>query len=114
MNGEIEICECRVEDVNESVKGLWLGLAREMFEIEHFIVPSEINSDRWVKFMREGLASGKNLLLVAKCESRNVGFAFASVPRDSPFDVSKFFWRDKRCLCAAKVSRKGHRQKTCS
>jgi len=90
MTSEIEIYECRVEDVDNSVKELWLGLAREMFEIEHFTIPSVANGDRWVKFVREGLASKRNFLLVAKNRKRLVGFAFASVPRDYPLDIAEF------------------------
>jgi hypothetical protein len=47
MTSGIEIYECRVEDVNDLVKELWLRLAREMFEIEHFTLPSETNADKW-------------------------------------------------------------------
>jgi len=90
MGDEIEIGECRVEDINDSVKELWLGLVHEMFELEGFIVPSESNGGRWVRFVCEGLASGRNFLLVAKSRNRLVGFACASVPRDYPLDVSEF------------------------
>jgi len=90
MTDEIEIYECRVKDIDDSVKELWLGLVREMFEIEGFIVPSESNGGRWVRFVREGLASGRNFLLVAKNRNRLVGFACASVPHDYPLDVSEF------------------------
>ena len=53
MTGEIEVFKCRLEDVSECVKGLWSGLAKEMFEIEHLTVPSETNSNRWVKYASE-------------------------------------------------------------
>ena len=85
----IEIYECEVKDVDDSVKELWLGLAREMFEIERLIVPSETNSDKWIAFVREGLASERNFLLVAKSRSRVVGFVHATIFRDHPFKVSK-------------------------
>jgi len=90
MNSKIEIHECRLEDVDESVKELWLGLTREMFEIEHFTVPSLANGDRWLKFVRDGLASERNFLLIAKNKKKLVGFAFASTPRDYPLDVAEF------------------------
>ena len=90
MANEIEIYECRVEDVDDSVKELWLGLVHEMFELEVFIVPSESNGDRWVRFVREGLASGRNFLLIARNRNRLVGFASASVPHDYPLEVSEF------------------------
>ena len=91
----IEIYGCEAEDVDDSVKGLWMGLAREMFEIERLIVPSEANGDKWVEFVREGLASRRNFLLVAKSRSRPVGFALAGYSRDHPFEVSKLVgWID--------------------
>lgn len=89
MTSEIDIYECRVKDVDDSLKELWLGLAREMFEIEHFVVPSESNGDKWVNFVRESLAGGRSFLLVAKCKDILVGFAYASVPRDFPLEVSE-------------------------
>lgn len=85
----IKIHECEVKDVGESVKKLWLGLSQEMFEIERLIVPSEANGDKWVGFVREGLSSGRNLLLVAKIDNAVVGFAFASIFRNYPLNVSK-------------------------
>jgi ribosomal protein S18 acetylase RimI-like enzyme len=85
---EIEIFECGVKDVNNSLKELWLALAREMFEIEHFTLPSEANGERWIQFVREGLASGKSFLLVARSGSKLVGFAYISVFRSYPMDVS--------------------------
>mgnify|MGYP001091983412 FL=1 len=88
MSSEIEIYDCRVEDVDDSVKELWLALTREMFEIEHFTLPSEANGERWVKFVREGLASGKNFLLVARSGNKLIGFAYMSVFRSYPLDVS--------------------------
>lgn len=73
MTSEIEICECRAEDVDDSLKDLWLGLAHEMFNIERFILPSKTNSDRWAKFVREELASGRSFLLIARMEADLLG-----------------------------------------
>jgi len=90
MPKEIEISECRTEDVGDPIKELWLGLAHEMFEIEHFTIPSEANANRWVEFVREGLVSGRNFLSVAKSGREPVGYAFASVSRDFPLEVAEF------------------------
>lgn len=84
----IEIYGCGVEDVNDSVKELWLGLAREMFEIERLIVPSQANGNKWAKFVCEGLASGRNFLLVAKSGSKLVGFVYAGIFPEH-FEVSR-------------------------
>jgi len=55
---EIEISESDIEDVDDSVKELWLGLIREMFESEHLIIPSEANADKWVDSVRKDLTDG--------------------------------------------------------
>jgi len=88
VTDSVEIYECCPEDVDNSLRALWLGLASEMFEIEHYTVPSEANGDRWVKFVREGLTSGKNFLLAAKDKNKLVGFAYASLFRDFPLEVT--------------------------
>ncbi|MEM3597111.1 MAG: GNAT family N-acetyltransferase [Candidatus Bathyarchaeia archaeon] len=92
MNCEAEIFACslkHVENFAAELKELWLGLARETFEIEPFITPSEANSNKWFKFVRESLACEKGLLLVARSEGKIVGFLFASVRRDFPLETSK-------------------------
>ena len=86
----IEICEYEAQDVDDSLKQLWLSLAREMFTVERFILPSEENADKWISFIRSSLASGKSFLLVAKTNSKPVGFASGSVP-EYPLKVSESF-----------------------
>jgi len=86
----IEICEYKVEDVDDSVKQLWLGLAHEMFEIEHFTLPSEANADKWIKFIRDSLAEKRSCLFVAKSGNKPVGFAYGSVFREHPLEVLEF------------------------
>jgi hypothetical protein len=51
-----------------------------MFNVERFILPSEENADKWIRFTRGSLASGKSFLLVAKTSNKPVGFAKGSVP----------------------------------
>gem|GEM_PF-6861698 len=60
----IEICEYEARDVDDSLKQLWLSLAREMFKVEGFILPSKENANRWVSFTRGSLASGRSFLFV--------------------------------------------------
>ncbi|MEM2912282.1 MAG: GNAT family N-acetyltransferase [Candidatus Bathyarchaeia archaeon] len=86
----IEICEYKAEDVDDTVKQLWLSLAREMFKIEHFILPSEANADKWIKFIRDSLAGKKSFLFVAKRGNKPIGFAHGSVLREYPLEVSEF------------------------
>ncbi len=91
--GEIEISKSDVEDVDDSVKLLWLGLIREMFEVEHLIIPSEANVDKWVDSVRKDMTDGQSILLVAKSVERPVGFVYARISRDYPLEVSKFVGR---------------------
>ncbi|MEM2102130.1 MAG: GNAT family N-acetyltransferase [Candidatus Bathyarchaeia archaeon] len=86
----IRIYEYKAEDVDDTVKQLWLSLAREMFEIEHFTLPSEANADKWIKFIRDSLAEKKSFLFVAKSRYKPIGFAYGSVFREYPLEVSEF------------------------
>ncbi|MEM3731396.1 MAG: GNAT family N-acetyltransferase [Candidatus Bathyarchaeia archaeon] len=83
----IEICEYKAEDVDNKVKLLWLSLAREMFEIEHFMLPSEANANKWIKFIRDSLAKKESFLFVAKTNNKPIGFACCSVFREHPLEV---------------------------
>ena len=89
MTEGIKIYECEAEDVDDSIKELWLNLAREMFEIERLTVPSEANANKWVRFIREGLKSRRCVLLVVKSEGRVVGFASGTIHWDFPLEVSQ-------------------------
>ena len=90
MADRTRMLECWSEDVDDSVEKLWLSLAREMFEIERFVLPSKGNGDKWAEFVRESLDNGRDFLLVAKCGDRLVGFAYASFARVFPFEVAEF------------------------
>jgi len=85
----IEICEYKAENVDDTLKQLWLSLAREMFKIEHFILPSEANADEWIKFIRNSLAGKKGFLFVARIGIKPIGFAHGSVFREHHLEVSK-------------------------
>lgn len=85
----MEICEYGPEDVDDALKELWLGLAHEMFEIEHFVLPLEANADKWVSFVRDGLAKKTSFLIVAKFGNKPVGFAFSTVYGEHPLKVSE-------------------------
>ncbi len=91
--GEIEISEAAAEAVDDSVKLLWLGLIREMFEVEHLIRPSDANADKWAASVRKGLTDGRSFLLVAKSVGRRVGFIYGRIFLDYPLEVSKLVGR---------------------
>jgi ribosomal protein S18 acetylase RimI-like enzyme len=61
-----------------------------MFNVERFILPSEENADKWIRFTRGSLASGKSFLLVAKTSNKPIGFAKGSVP-EYLLEVSEHF-----------------------
>lgn len=84
----VKIYECKPEDVDEPLKQLWLSLAREMFEIERFILPSEENADKWISFIRDTLVRGKGFLFVAKIGTKPIGFCTSSI-FEIPLEVSK-------------------------
>lgn len=86
---EAEISECSIEDLDDSLKELWLALVRESSELHLFILPSETNSTTWFKFVRDGLAKRTNLLFVARIQGKPIGFVYATIFRDYAFEVSK-------------------------
>jgi len=89
MTDKIKIYEYKVEDVENSLRELWLCLAREMFEAEQFILPSEANANKWLDFIRQKLIDETGFLLIAKNNDKIVGFAYWSIPRNHPLQVSK-------------------------
>lgn len=88
---EITIHECRVEDLDDSLRNLWRALAHEMFQIEQITIPSENNSNKWYDFVKDGISKGRNLLLVARARKRIIGFVFATFPREQTFEVQEPF-----------------------
>jgi ribosomal protein S18 acetylase RimI-like enzyme len=91
--GEIEISEPAAEAIDDSMKQLWLGLVREMFDVEQLILPSDANADKWAASVRKGLTDGQSILLVAKSVDQRVGFIYARIFLDSPLEVSKLVGR---------------------
>ncbi|MBO3753367.1 MAG: GNAT family N-acetyltransferase [Candidatus Brockarchaeota archaeon] len=84
----VKIYECKPEDLDESLKQLWLSLAREMFKIERFILPSEENADKWISFIRDTLVRGKSFLFLAKIGNKPIGFCTSSI-FETPLEVSE-------------------------
>jgi len=87
----ITICECQVGDLDESLRHLWINLAKEMFEIEPITIPSEANSSKWFDFVKDGLDKKRTLMLIAKAEKKTVGFVSATLPREQTFEVAQSF-----------------------
>ena len=85
---EIEIHECPSEAVDNTLRQLWLSSIREG---SISILPSEENSNKWVKFVKENLTKGKNLLLTAGNGSVTVGYILTNISTDYFFDVSEPF-----------------------
>jgi len=71
------------------LRNLWLRLAEEMFKIEGFIIPSEFNADRWIRFIEETVAEGRGFLIIAEWNGEIIGFTFASISRMFPLDVTE-------------------------
>jgi len=85
---EIRIHECQAEAVDDTLRQLWMSSIKEG---SISILPSEENSNKWVKFVREGLTRGKSLLLVARTGSMTVGYLLANISADFLFDVTERF-----------------------
>jgi len=91
MSDHIELYEYKAEEVDDSIKTLWKCLAKEMFEFAPLTLPSEANGNAYLKFVKEGLAQERSLLLVAKSNNKIVGFAYATLFREYPLEVSEPF-----------------------
>jgi hypothetical protein len=87
----IAICEARIEDLDSSIRHLWMRLAEEMFEIEPLTMPSEANSCKWLDFVKDGLVKRRNILMAAKVEEKTVGYALLTLPREQTFEVQETF-----------------------
>ena len=85
----IEIKVCTPEEVNYSLKELWIKLAQEMYELEQYTLPSESNADLWLKYIQSEIVEGRGFLLGAFDENVLVGFAAASFARSFPMQVSE-------------------------
>lgn len=86
---DLEIKEYSSEDIDNSLKKLWIKLAQEMYELEHFTLPSESNASLWVKYVRGEIKEGRGFLLSALSENQLVGFVAASYARRFPMKVSE-------------------------
>jgi ribosomal protein S18 acetylase RimI-like enzyme len=91
FRNEITIREVRIEDLDSSIKHLWMCLVKEMFEIEPLTIPSEANSRKWLDFVKEGLAKRRNVLMAAKDKEKIVGYALLTLPREQIFEVQETF-----------------------
>jgi ribosomal protein S18 acetylase RimI-like enzyme len=88
---KVAINECRIEDLDSSIKHLWMYLAQEMFELEPITLPSEANSNKWLDFVKEGLLKKRSILLTAKVKEKIVGLASITLPREMIFEVQETF-----------------------
>ena len=78
-----------------------------MYEIEHMIIPSKDNCDKWINHIRENLAKKKHILLVARVEAGVVGFVSATYSSDFPLKVSQPFGRLNNLYVLPEYRRKG-------
>jgi ribosomal protein S18 acetylase RimI-like enzyme len=103
----VAVREVRLEDLDSSVRHLWMRLAEEMFEVEPLTVPSEANSCKWLDFVKEGLVKRRNVLLAAKVEEKTVGYALLTLPREQTFEVQESFGIVNELYVLPEFRRKG-------
>jgi ribosomal protein S18 acetylase RimI-like enzyme len=104
---KVAVCEVRVEDLDSSVRHLWMCLAQEMFEVEPLTMPSEANSCKWLDFVKDGLVKRRNVLLAAKVEEKIVGYALLTLPREQTFKVQESFGIVNELYVLPEFRRKG-------
>jgi ribosomal protein S18 acetylase RimI-like enzyme len=85
---EIGIYECQAGAIDVRLRQLWISSIQEG---SISILPSEENSNKWIRFVRESLTKGRSLLLVARAGGVTVGYLLANISGDFLFDVSERF-----------------------
>lgn len=73
------------------LKSFWLSLAKEMFEIEGYIVPSLKNADVWVSFMLAGIKERSVEVFVAQKDKEPVGFFYLTYPTGERYQTSECY-----------------------
>lgn len=104
---DLEIKEYSSEDIDNSLKKLWIKLAQEMYELEHFTLPSESNANLWLDYLRSEIIERRGFLLGAFDETKLVGFAAASYARRFPMQVSERMGTINDLFVLPKYRRKG-------
>lgn len=87
LKEKVEIRKATMKDA-KTLKSFWLNLAREMFEIEGYIVPSAKNADLWFSFVLEGIKGGQAEVLVARKGKEPVGFLHLTYPTIERYQTS--------------------------
>jgi ribosomal protein S18 acetylase RimI-like enzyme len=90
LREKVEIREATEKDA-ETLRSFWLNLAKEMFEIEGYILPSVRNADVWVSFVLRGIKEGKAEVLFAQRGKEPVGFAHLTYPTSERYQTSVRF-----------------------
>lgn len=89
-HNNIKIEKAKVMD-SQTLKNFWLDLAKEMFQIEGYIVPSIANADIWTSYILENLKKGVVEVLFARRNEELVGIISWDYPTRTKLQTSKRF-----------------------
>jgi len=111
----------------ENLKRFWTELAKEMYKIEGYIVPSTKNAEVWLSYVLKEVEEARMEVLVAQRGTELVGFILLAYATDERFETAAtmavihdmYVEPDHRGLgvgtmlmkgCMKKVERKGVKQ----
>jgi ribosomal protein S18 acetylase RimI-like enzyme len=104
MLSAMKIFEGQPDGVDDTLRQMWISSIQEG---SISVLPSEENSNKWVKFVRESLSKNKSLLLIARIGSTTVGYLLANISADYMFDVSDRFYVITYLFVLPEFRRKG-------
>jgi hypothetical protein len=82
----IHIREATFRDA-KILKGFWLKLASEMFEIGSHFFPSDENSEMWLSFVYRGIKKRRATILLAQKGRKPIGFIHLTYPENKRYQT---------------------------
>jgi len=87
LRGELVIRDFLPSDA-EDLKRFWIELAKEMYNIEGYIVPSTKNAEAWLSHVLKEVEEARMEILVAQKGEESVGFILLAYTTNERFETA--------------------------